>query len=109
MKIIVKGQSISKQQIIFGFNGSGKSTLSDLFYSLSTGKTISEERRTLDKISGEKAGEISVKLGTEIEDEHLEYNQSDNWNRVVEACTFNEQYIKDMYLLIENIIKIWHR
>lgn len=90
-----KGQSISKQQIIFGFNGSGKSTLSDLFYSLSTGKTISEERRTLDKISGEKAGEISVKLGTEIEDEHLEYNQSDNWNRVVEACTFNEQYIKD--------------
>ena len=67
-----KGQAIAKQQIIFGFNGSGKSTLSDMFYSLSTGKPISEERRTLDKISGDKAGEISVKLGTEVEDKNLE-------------------------------------
>ena len=86
-------QEIAKQQIIFGFNGSGKSTLSDLFYSLSTGKSISEDRRTLDKVSGEKAGEISIRLGTENED--LVYNQSDNWNQSVEVCTYNEQYIKD--------------
>lgn len=90
-----KVQAIAKHQIIFGFNGSGKSTLSDMFYSLSTGKSIPEERRTLDKISGDKAGKISIKLGTEVEDKNLEYNQSDNWNNLVEAYTFNEQYIKD--------------
>lgn len=69
-------QEIGKQQIIFGFNGSGKSTLSDVFYSLANKTAISVERRTLDKITGEKAGEISIKLGTESED--ITYSESNN-------------------------------
>ena len=47
----------------------------------------------MDKISGEKAGEISVILGTESED--IVYSESDNWNRELEIYTFNEQYIRD--------------
>ena len=89
----IGNQEIGKQQIIFGFNGSGKSTLSDMFYSLANKKSISLDRRTLDKISGEKAGEISVILGTESED--IVYSESDNWNRELEIYTFNEQYIRD--------------
>ena len=38
------------------------------FYSLANKKSISVDRRTLDKISGEKAGEIKVVLGTDSED-----------------------------------------
>ena len=45
----IGNQEIGKQQIIFGFNGSGKSTLSDMFYSLANKKSISVDRRTLDK------------------------------------------------------------
>ncbi len=94
-------QGISKQQIIFGFNGSGKSTLSDMFYSLSNRKPISEDRRTLDKIINDeaeeqriqKSGEISIKLGTESGD--IIYSESDNWNKDLNIYTFNEQYIKD--------------
>ena len=89
----IGNQEIGKQQIIFGFNGSGKSTLSDMFYSLANKKSISVDRRTLDKISGEKAGEIKVVLGTDSED--VAYSESDNWSRELEIYTFNEQYIRD--------------
>lgn len=89
----VGNQEIGKQQIIFGFNGSGKSTLSDVFYSLASRKPISLNRRTLDKVTGEKAGEISIIFGTETED--IEYSELNNWNKELEIYTFNEQYIKD--------------
>lgn len=89
----IGNQEIGKQQIIFGFNGSGKSTLSDMFYSLANKKSISVDRRTLDKISGEKAGEIKVVLGTDSEE--VAYSESDNWSRELEIYTFNEQYIRD--------------
>lgn len=72
----VGNQVIGKQQIIFGFNGSGKSTLSDVFYSLASKQPISLNRRTLDKITGEKAGKIGIILGIETED--VVYSESNN-------------------------------